>query len=110
MKIIKAKWLLTSLFLFFLCVNSAISVFVLSSVGLFIFDVDGMREFANSNDRIILTYMFISFVVAVLMSVKFSLKLLFFVIESASIFDGCDIKEMLGEEVFKMYEREIKRK
>jgi len=71
--------------------------------GQIIFEIYEAREFFRSTDSTILIYVISSFVFSVLIGVKPSLSILFYMIRRMSIFNNYEFETLLGKEIFKLY-------
>jgi len=103
MKIETAKLLLAPIYILILSMVTLICCVLFFLFGQIIFEIYEAREFFRSTDRTILIYVISSFVFSVLIGVKPSLSILFYMIRRMSLFNEYEFETLLGKEIFKLY-------
>jgi len=103
MKIERAKLLLAPIYILILSLVTLMYCFLFLLFGQIVFEIDGAREFSRSTESTILIYVFSSFVFSVLIGIKQSLSVLFFLISRMSIFNNHKFEILLGKEIYRIY-------
>jgi len=108
MKIERAKLLLATIFILILSFVTLIFCSLFFLFGQIIFEIYEFREFSRSTESTILIFVFLSFVFSVLIGIKISLSILFYIISRMSIFSNHEFEILLGKEIYKIYKKERK--